>query len=72
MAYCVTPHHGPNINYVEPMPWTLFFDGSLCKQGGGVGIIIISPRGSSFEFAYSIKPMMIGNQAEYKAILKGL
>jgi hypothetical protein len=43
MANFVTPHHGPNINYVEPMPWTLFFDGSSCKQGGGVGIIIISP-----------------------------
>jgi ribonuclease HI len=29
-------------------------------------------RGSSFEFAYSIKPMSTGNQAEYEAILKGL
>jgi len=43
MADFVTHHHGPSINYVELMPWTLFFDGSSCKQGGGIGIVIISP-----------------------------
>jgi len=68
----VTQHHGSNIRYVEPMPWTLFFDGSSCKPGGGIGIIIISTQGTSFEFAYSIKPMSTGNQAEYEVILKGL
>ena len=50
----------------------LFFDGSSCKQGGGIGIVIISPRGVSFEFALPTEPMIINNQAEYEAILKGL
>ena len=54
------------------MPWTLFFDGSSCKQGGGIGIVIILPRGPSFEFALPIEPMVSNNQAEYEAILKGL
>ena len=72
MANFVTHHHGPSIGYLEPMPWTLFFDGSSCKQGGGIGILIILPRGSSFEFAYTIKPMTTNNQAKYEAILKGL
>ena len=72
MADFVTHHHGPSINYVEPMPWTLFFDGSLCKQGDSIGIGIISPLRVSFECAYSIKPMSISNQAEYEAILRGL
>ena len=54
------------------MPWTLFFDGSSCKQGGGIGIVIISPQGASFEFAFQTKPMTTNNQAEYEAILKGL
>ena len=43
MVDFVTYHHGPSIGYVEPMPWTLFFDGSSCKQGGGIGIVIILP-----------------------------
>ena len=43
IADFVTQHHEPSIGYVEPVPWTLFFDGSSCKQGGGISIIIISP-----------------------------
>ena len=52
IADFITPHYKPSIGYVEPMPWTLFFDGSSCKQVGGIGIVIISPRGASFEFAF--------------------
>ena len=31
MANFITQHHKPSIGYVEPMPWTLFFDGSSCN-----------------------------------------
>ena len=48
IANFVTQHDKPSINYVELIPWTLFFDGSSCKQGGGIGIVIISPRGGKF------------------------
>ena len=72
IADFITQHHKPSIGYVELIPWTLFFDGSSCKQGGGIGISIISPRGASFEFAFQTKPMTTNNQVEYEAILKGL
>ena len=45
MADFITQYHKPSIGYVEPMPWTLFFDGSSCKKGGGISIVIISPQG---------------------------
>ena len=45
MADFITQHHKPSIGHVEPMPWILFFDGSSSKQCGGIGIVIISPRG---------------------------
>ena len=48
MVNFITQHHEPSINYVEPVPWSLFFDGSSCKQGGGIGIVIILPRGGKF------------------------
>ena len=48
IANFVTQHHKPSVGYVEPVPWTLFFDGSSCKQGGGIGIVIVSPRGGKF------------------------
>ena len=68
MANFITQHHKPSMGYVEPKPWTLFFDGSSCKQGGGIGIVIISPWEVSFEFAFQTKPMTTNNQD----ILKGL
>ena len=72
MADFITQHHNPSIGYVKPMPWILFFDGSSCKQGGGIDIVIILLRGTSFEFAFQTKPMTTNNQAEYEAIFKGL
>ena len=63
IADFVTQHHKPSIGYVELISWTLFFDESSCKQGGGIGIVIVSPRGASFEFAFSNKPMTTNNQA---------
>ena len=63
IANFITQHHKPGIRYVELIPWTLFFDGSSYKQGGGIGIVIVSPRGASFELAFSTKPMTTNNQA---------
>lgn len=51
---------------------TLYFDGSVCRHGCGIGLVIISPRGASFEFAFTIKPYYTNNQTEYEAVLKGL
>jgi ribonuclease HI len=50
----------------------LFFDGSSCGKGGGVGILLISPRGEMFEFAISNQPTVTNKQAEYEALLRGL
>ena len=46
---------------MEPAPWTLFFDGSSCENGGGVGILLISPQGVTFEFAIPIDPHVTNN-----------
>ena len=72
IADFITQRHKPSIDYIEPIPWALFFDGSSCKQGGGIGVVIISPWRASFEFAFTTKPMITNNQVEYEAILKGI
>jgi hypothetical protein len=38
-----------NVGYVTFTPWKLHFDGSVCKDGCGVGVVIISPNGAVFE-----------------------
>jgi ribonuclease HI len=57
---------------LEITPWALFFDGSSCGKGGGVGILLISPKGEIFEFAVPIQPTITNNQAEYEALLRVL
>jgi ribonuclease HI len=68
----ITAHRDPSIDLLEITPWALFFDESSCGKGGGVGILLISPRGEMFEFAIPIQPTVTNNQAEYEAMLRGL
>jgi ribonuclease HI len=72
IADFITEHRDPSINLLEITPWALFFDGSSCDKGGGVGILLISPRGEMFEFAIPIQPTITNNLAEYEALLRGL
>jgi ribonuclease HI len=72
IADFITEHHGSSINLLEITPWALFFDGSSCGKGDGVGILLISPKGEMFEFAILIQPIVTNNQAEYEALLRGL
>jgi hypothetical protein len=59
-------------NLVSIHPWKLFFDGSACREGQGVGIVLISPRGAVFEQSVRLDYFYINNQAKYEAILLGL
>jgi ribonuclease HI len=72
IADFITEHRGSSINLLEITPWALFFDGSSCGKGGGVGILLISTRGEMFEFAIPIQPTVTNNQAQYEALLRGL
>jgi ribonuclease HI len=72
IANFITEHRDPSIDLLEITLWALFFDGSSCGKGGGVGILLISPRGEMFEFAIPIQPTVTNNQAEYEALLGGL
>jgi len=42
MADFVTQHCGV-VGTFEIIPWTLFFEGSTCDRGAGIGIVLISP-----------------------------
>jgi ribonuclease HI/probable phosphoglycerate mutase len=50
----------------------LHFDGSACRSGCGVGIIIISPSGAVFEALGRLDHKCTNNQIEYEALLFGL
>src|SRR3954466_4466197 len=64
--------HDIDINLVSLVPWRLYFDGSVCSNGQGVGIFYISPHGALFEASCLLEYFCTNNQAEYEALLFGL
>jgi hypothetical protein len=58
--------------YITLTPWKLYFDGSVCNEGQGIGIVLVSPEGAAFDFSSRLKFYCINNQAEYEALLFGL
>jgi ribonuclease HI len=50
----------------------LHFDGPVCKDGCGVGVVIISPSGAIFEALNRLDHDCTNNQTEYEALHFGL
>ena len=64
--------HCNTVDSFDAAPWTLFFDGSTCDQGVGIGVLLISPCGRKYEFSLSIVSTSTNDEAEYQALVKGL
>jgi len=71
MADFVTQHCGA-VETLEIVPWTLFFDGSTCDRGVGIGIVLISSQARKYGFSFPIVATSTNNQAEYQALIKEL
>ena len=67
----MTQHCGA-VGTLEIVPWMLFFDGSTCDRGAGIGIVLISRRGKKYELSLPIVTTSTNNQAKYQALIKGL
>ncbi|XP_057775305.1 uncharacterized protein LOC130994277 [Salvia miltiorrhiza] len=51
-------------------PWAAQVDGSVTKEGCGVGIYITSPEGEVYQFAIKFEDKLSNNEAEYEAVLR--
>jgi ribonuclease HI len=72
VEHSIDQNNDESYNLVLIHPWKLFFDGLACREGQGVGIVLISPRGAIFEQSVHLEYFCTNNQAEYEAILLGL
>ena len=52
--------------------WAMFFDGSACDDGCGVGILLVSPRGATYSFSIRMTTPCTNNLVEYEAVRKGM
>jgi ribonuclease HI len=56
----------------KPEHWTMYFDGSLKLDGGGAGVLFISPKGEQLKYVLQILWEVSNNEAEYEASLHEL
>lgn len=60
------------VNFVELKPWKLFFDGSCCKKGIGISILIVSPNEEPTKFLFELYYQCLNNETEYETLITGL
>jgi len=68
----INDKHDLEVGYITCTPWKLYFDGSVCDDGQGIGAVLISPNGAVFEFSNRLEEECTNNQVEYEALLFGL
>jgi hypothetical protein len=54
--------------FTEPH-WTLFFDGSSCKQGAKVGVLLLTPDREQFKYMVHLNFKATNNMAEYETLM---
>jgi ribonuclease HI len=52
--------------------WAMYFDGSVCGDGCGIGILLVSPWGATYSFSIRLPTACTNNLAEYEAVCKGM
>jgi ribonuclease HI len=70
---------GPDDSEPEPRApvftgphWTLFFDGSSCKQGASAGVVLLAAHGDQIKYMVHLDFKATNNMAEYEVLLFGL
>jgi hypothetical protein len=70
---------GPDDSAPEPQApvfigphWTLFFNGSSCKQGAGTGALLLTLDEEQFKYMVHLEFKATNNMVEYEALIFGL
>jgi hypothetical protein len=57
---------------IEHETWTMYFDGSVMKEGAGVSLVFILPLGVRMEYMVRLHFQASNNTTEYEAVINGL
>jgi hypothetical protein len=72
VEHWINDAHELDMSYLTITPSTLYFDGSVCNEGQGIDIMLVSPCNASFDFSSQLKTYCTNNQDEYETLLFGL
>ena len=57
---------------VEVESWKMYFDGATNQDGSGIGVLLISPKGTHIPFSSRLNFPATNNATEYQAWIMGL
>jgi hypothetical protein len=72
LADLVAERTSTDISALSIRAWAMYFDGSVCGDGSGIGILLVSPRGATYSFSIRLTTPCTNNLAEYEAVRKGM
>jgi ribonuclease HI len=72
LADLVAERTSSDIAALSIRAWAMYFDGSVCGDGSGIGILLVSPRGETYSFSIRLSTPCTNNLAEYEAVHKGM
>jgi hypothetical protein len=71
LADLIAERINTNIATLSVRVWAMYFDGSACEDGCGIGILLVSPRGVMYSFSIRLPAPCTNNLAEYEAVHRG-
>jgi hypothetical protein len=72
LADLVAERTSSDIAALSIRAWAMYFDGSVCRDGSSIGILLVSPRGATYSFSIRLPTPCTNNLAEYEAVHKGM
>ena len=57
---------------IELKSWKMYFDGATNQNGSGIGVLLISPKGTHIPFSGKLNFLTTNNATKYKACIMGL
>jgi hypothetical protein len=72
LADLIAERVSTNIAVLSIHAWAMYFDESVCGDGCGIGILLVSPRGATYSFSIRLHTFCTNNLAEYEAVRRGL
>jgi ribonuclease HI len=61
-----------NIGTLSVCAWAMYFDGSACEDGCGIGVLLVLPREVTYSFPVKLPAPCTNNLAEYEAVHRGM
>jgi ribonuclease HI len=72
LADLIAERINTNIATLSVRAWAMYFDGSSCEDGCGIGILLVSPQGVTYSFSIRLPAPCTNNLAEYEAVCWGM